>query len=112
MFSKQELNDMMSCWIHPDGTIQPVASEGHEDDLSEFCKTMKDAENSCVKVSCCWGYKAPISEIYLPRVLTIYQAQKLVEINESVKIESSYKEDIKINIWHNGRSWSEILDRT
>ena len=85
MIDKDKLFEMRSNWIHPDGTIQIVASEGHDDDLPTFCQTIEDAEKLCVKVSCCWGYYAPISEIYLPFKLTIYQAQALIEINESVR---------------------------
>ena len=110
MYSKQELYDMRSNWIHPDGTIQIVASEGHDDDLPPFCKTIENAENSCVKVSCCWGYDAEISKIYLPRKLTTYQAQKLVEINESLKHEENINIERKIDRWHNGLSWNEILE--
>ena len=110
MFTKQELWDMRSNWIHPDGTIQIVASEGHDDDFPPFCETIENAENSCVKVSCCWGYYAPISEVYLPIFLTNYQAQKLVDINESAKFHYKSKKDIKINLWHNGLDWKEIFE--
>ena len=108
--NNQELWDIRSNWIHPDGTIQIVASEGHDNDLPPFCKTVKNAENSCVKVSCCWGYDAPISEIYLPRKLTTYQAQKLITMNEDIKEHYNCNIERKINIWHNGLSWKEILE--
>lgn len=108
--TKQELYDAQSSWIHPDGTIQIVESERHDCNLPTFCKNEEDAENSCVKVSCAWGYNAPISEIFLPVKLTIYQAQKLVDINESLKEHFGYNIEKKICIWRNGLSWKEILE--
>ncbi len=110
MYTKQQLWDIRSNWIHPDGTVQVVSHENHDNELPDFCKTIENAENSCVKMSCGWGYDAEISEIFLPRKLTIYQAQKLVEINESV--ENLYDTNIKgkINRWHNGLPWNEILN--
>ena len=108
MFTEDELFKIRSNWILPDGTIKIVAQEGHDDDLPEFCKTIEDAEQSCVKVSCCWGYYAPISEIYLPFMLTIYQAQKLIEINESAKEIEKKEKDLKINYL----SWEEIQELT
>jgi hypothetical protein len=110
MFSKEELWEMRSSWIHPNGTIQIVPQEGHDDNLPPFCKTIENAENSCVKLSCCWGYDAEISEIYLPRKLTTYQAQNLVKINESIKKEYNQEKNIKINLWHNGLGWKEIFE--
>ena len=110
MFSEEELNKMNSSWVYPSGEIQFVAPEGHDDDLPIFCKTIKDAENSCLKISCCWGYDAPISEIYLPRKLTTSQAQVLVKLNESLKHQENINIEKNINIWHHGRFLSAIVE--
>lgn len=108
--TREELYNTQSSWIHPDGTIQHVDSECHDYDLPTFCENEEDAENVCVRVSCNWGYSAPISEIFLPVKLTIYQAQKLVDINESLKEYFGINIEKKICEWHNGLSWKEILD--
>lgn len=108
--TKDRLFEIRSSWILPSGEILTVPCERHEDYLPPICKTEKDAENSCVKVSCGWGYDAPISEIYLPRTLTIGQARVLKTINEELAKENKSIEN-KINIWHNPMEWNEILER-
>ena len=112
MFTSEELFEIRSNWILPDGTIKVVAQEGHDDDLPEFFKSIKEAEDTCVKVSCAWGYYAPISEIYLPIRLTMHQAQKLIEINDSAKETGNKRKDLKINLWHNCLDWKEIQELT
>jgi len=106
--TKDTIHKIASCWIYPSGEILVVPNEEHDDNLPEFCKTKEQAENSCVKFSCGWGYDAEISEIFLPKRLTIHQAQILCEINEAVNLE--YGRDIKINIWFNHMSWKEIQE--
>lgn len=109
-YTKDQLWEIRSNWILPDGTIKIVPSERHDSNLPNFCKTVKDAEKSCVKVSCCWGYTAPISKVYLPRKLTVYQARQLVKINDSLKIEEDCNIEKKIDIWSCDYDWNEILE--
>lgn len=109
-YTKEYLWEIRSSWILPDGNIIIVPNERHDDYLPDFCSDIKQAENSCIRVSCGWGYNAPISEIFLPRKLTIYQAQVLVGINENLKELHGYNIERKINIWHNPMDWGEILE--
>lgn len=111
MYSIGRLIDIRSSWIYPNGEIQIVSPENHDYELPNFCKDTASAENACVKISCAWGYDAPISEIYLPLNLTIYQAQELVKINESVKVHYNCNIEYKINRWHNFVKWSEVLEK-
>lgn len=109
-YTKEFLWENRSCWILPDGSVFKVPQESHDDHLPDFCTDIKHAENTCVRVSCCWGYTAPISEIFLPKKLTTYQAQVLVGINESLKELEGNNIEKKIDIWHNPMSWNEILE--
>lgn len=106
MMTNEKLWEIRCCWILPNGEIMVVPQEEHSSHIPKGYKTEKNAEDSCVKVSCTWGYSAPISEIYLPRILTPYQAQKLIEINES--LETIGEGDIKNKV--DGFDWNEILE--
>jgi hypothetical protein len=109
MYTVNEIyNDIESCWILPDGTIIPAPNEQYGYYLPDGYETMERAENACIKMSCGWGFTAR---------LTTYQAQRLVEIENSIQEHLKLPEPPvyfgsiknKINIWHNGLGWSEIL---
>ena len=86
MYTLKELNQKIeSCWILPDGTVYTVPMEQHDNYLPDGYKTVNAAEKACCKFSCGWNFSAPISCIYLPDNLTIYQAQRLVEIEDSIQ---------------------------
>lgn len=109
--NKEYTYEIRSSWIYPDGTIQIVASENHDNELPASCNTVEEAENSCVRVSCAWGYAPEIdSHIYLPKRLTREQAQKLIEMDESVYEHTGFNIKDKIYLWINGLHWDEILD--
>lgn len=107
---KDKLWNIKSSWILPSGEIMIVPCEMHDDYIPDFCKDRKCAEQACVKISCGWGYDSPISEIYLPRILTNYQAIVLRDIQEGLEIENKSIKN-KINKWHNPMSWNEIIER-
>lgn len=106
--TEKRLWEVRTSWIYPDGTIQVVRSENHENELPTFCKTVENAENTCIRLSCCWGYNAPISEVFLPKNLTIYQAKVLVELNNSLP-DNIIKEKVGHN-WENNLSWNQIVE--
>jgi hypothetical protein len=112
--NKEKLFEIRSNWILPNGDIFVVPSERHDDYLPDGFATVEQAEKKCVKMSCAWGYTAPISAIYLPDVITTQQAQTLVGIEESLveaakddKHYGSMKEKIE---GINYIGWNEILD--
>jgi len=110
MYTKERLFEIRSSWVLPNGTIEVVPPECHDDYVPDIYETIKQAEDLCVKISCSWGYDAPISEIYLPRRLTTYQAQILVKINDTLQSEGKKGIIEKCNRWYNHMDWKEIQD--
>lgn len=108
MISKEKLWEIRTSWILPSGEVIAVPSEAHDRHLPPGYKTVENAEKGCVRVSCCWGYTAPISKIFLPDKITVQQAQKLIDINESAKVAYDFIKDIEI--YHSRFDWKEILE--
>ncbi|HLO91522.1 MAG TPA: hypothetical protein VK172_10200 [Lentimicrobium sp.] len=113
MYSLKELFEVNTSWILPSGEVMTVPFEDHDNNLPDFCQTVEQAEKCCVRVACSWGFSAPISEIYLPERLTVQQAQRLIEIEESCQkyINEPHIGSIidKVDKFGN-YSWKEILE--
>ncbi len=63
MFSEEELDQLRSCWILPDGTHYVVPGERHDDNLPPGFRTIESAEKRCFRMSFGWGWTAPISQM-------------------------------------------------
>lgn len=86
---EQKLDDIRSSWILPSGKIKIVTHENHDNELPKPYKTVKDAEKICVRISCAWGYDAPISKIYIPKRPTKEQVKVLYDMNEITDIKKN-----------------------
>jgi hypothetical protein len=106
--TKDRIFEIRCCWLLPSGEILVVPQEEHEDNLPDAYDTMERAENACVKFCCTWGYNAPISNIFLPVIITSYQAQALIRINDYVKKYYGY--ELKLFWDYSYSNWNDIQD--
>lgn len=72
---------MRSSWILPSGYVKIVTHEQHDYELPKQYKSVEVAEKACVRVSCAWGWTAPISYINIPKRPTEKQVKVLIDLN-------------------------------
>ena len=93
-----------SSWITPSGDIVKVSHENHDYELPKPYRKIETAERSCVRVSCAWGYDAPISCINIPKRPTRDQAIVLIKLEEAVGIRGCLE-----FLFSDLRSWNDII---
>ncbi len=78
MFTEEEINKLRSCWVLPDGSIEEVPSEQHDDYLPDGYETVLEAEKKCFRMSFGWGWDAPISQMTISSNCELTEKQKQV----------------------------------